>query len=244
MLQAIYAFFIFLILVFSQDAARAADAIEQSDRLFSYGEDSTRDRQALDLITRAMTTEANSYQLLWRLARACYYVGEDARQEEKIGYFERGITAGERAVALDPNRPDGHFWLGANYGGYSEQKGAFKAVQLTKKIRAEMETVVRLAPGYETGKAYLALSELDRQLPRLLGGNVSRAISYCEQGLRIAPSNLELKLSLARGYIEIGRREEARRQLQEILQHSINPARTRAERGVQEEARRLLSRTS
>jgi thioredoxin-like negative regulator of GroEL len=122
----------------------------------------------------------------------------------------------------------------------AEQRGAFKALQLIRKIRAEMETVVRLNPGYEDGNGYLALCELDRQLPRLLGGNTTRSIAYCEQGLRLAPRNLELKLALAKGYLEAGRRDDARRQLQEILPQQINPERARAERGLQDEARRML----
>jgi|KBSSwiStaDraftv2_1062776.scaffolds.fasta_scaffold26047_2 tetratricopeptide (TPR) repeat protein len=220
--------------------AQSPDAIQQADRLFSYGEDPARDRHALELIERAMPSQANSYQLLWRASRAYYHVGDDAPSKEKLNYYERGIDAGRRAVALEPGRAEGHFWLGANYGGVGEQKGAFKALQLIRKIRAEMETVVRLNPGYEDGNGYLALCELDRQLPRLLGGNTTRSIAYCEQGLRVAPRNLELKLALAKGYLEAGRRDDARRQLQEILPQQINPERARAERGLQDEARRML----
>lgn len=231
-----------IIILILLQAVSAAGVIQQSDRLFSYGEDPARDRQALDALQRLIQSESSNYQLQWRASRASYYIGEDTVPEQKIAHFERGVIAGQRAVALEANAAEGHFWLGANYGGVSEQKGMFKALTLIKRIRAEMETVVRLNPGYEDGKAFLALGELDRQLPRILGGSVPRAISYCEEGLKLAPGNLELKLSLARAYLESGRRDEARRQLQEVVSRAVNPTRSKAEQGVQDEARRLLGK--
>lgn len=231
-----------LLIVIASVLLYAQSVIEQVDRLFSYGEDAARDRQAFALIERAVTSETKDYQLLWRAARACFYAGEEAQgKDRKISFYDRGIELGERAVAVDPNRAEGRFWLGANYGGASEQKGAFNAVRTIGKIRAEMEAVVRIQPGYEDARAFQALCELDRQLPRLLGGNNARAIRYCEQGLERAPRNLELKLALARAYLEAKRRDEARQQLQEIVAMKVNPARARAERGAQEEARRLLA---
>ncbi len=223
-------------------AITSAEAIREADRLFSYGADSAAERQALALLEQALARDAKNYQLLWRAARACYYVGDGAAKKEKLGYFERGIAAGQRAVAEQPNGVEGHFWLGANYGGYSEVKGAFKALLTVKKIRAEMETVLRLNAAYEEGRAYLALGELDRQLPRLLGGNINRAISYLEQGLELTPQNMEMKLALAEAYFDSGRREEARRQLQEILQMPINPVRAKENRETQEKAKRLLDK--
>ena len=137
---------------------------------------------------------------------------------------------------------EGHFWLAANYGGFSEQKGALKALQMVKKIRAEMETVLRLNDRYMDGGAYLALGEMDKELPRIVGGNLSRAITRLEQGLKVAPQNLELKLAMAEAYLEDGRKEDARRQLQEIISRSVNPSRAKSDRAIQDKARKMLAK--
>ncbi len=234
------AFIVFLHLVAA--LPQNAPVALQADRLFSYGEDPSRDRLSLDILEKALTTDSRNYHLLWRAARGYYYAAEDVRAAQKTGYYERGIAVARQAVTVSAHAAEGHFWLGANYGGVAGQKGMFKAVQLIGKIRAEMETVVRLNPGYEEAKAYLALGELDRQLPWVLGGSTARAISYCEQGLTLAPGNAELKLSLAQAYLEGGRREDARRVLQEVIAQPINPARAKAERGVRDEARRIQER--
>lgn len=219
-----------------------ASLIAEADRAFSYGEDVARDRQSLAALERALVAEANNYQLLWRATRSYYYVGDNASEKEKLRYYERGIEVGQRAIAQQPNGAEGHFWLGANYGGFSEEKGMLKALQTVKKIRAEMEAVLRLNAGYEDGSAYIALGEMDRQLPGLFGGSTKRAVTYLEQGLRIAPKNMEMKVALAEAYREVGRRDEARKLLQEVLQMQINPARAKENRETQERARKLLSK--
>ena len=216
-------------------AAQAqVNVISEADRLFSFGGDAERDRQALALLDRALAADAGDYQLLWRAARVAYHLGERAPAGGKLREFERGIAHGRRAVGARPEGVEGHFWLGANYGGYSDEKGWWAALQTVKKIRVEMETVLRLDPGYDQGNAYLALGELDRQLPRLFGGSLKRALGYFEQGARVAPGNLELRLALARGYLDAGRPAEARRQLDEVV--------ARGDRRAQERARALLSK--
>jgi tetratricopeptide (TPR) repeat protein len=223
----------------SHASASPLTPFQEADALFTLGEDAERDKKSLAVIERELAKDPGHYQWLWRAARVCYFVGEDAAKTGKLQYFEKGIDAGQRAIAREPNAVEGHFWLAVNYGGYSEQKGVFKALATVKKIRAGMETVLRLNDGYQDGGAYLALGEMDRQLPRIIGGNLGRAISRLEQGLRVAPHNLEMKLALAEAYREAGRKEDARRQLQELAQQ---PARSNADRHVQEKAKQKLAR--
>lgn len=218
----------------------STDAVADADALFSYGEDTARDLQALAILTRALGTDAHNYQVLWRAARAYYQVGDDASDREKRHYFERGIEMGQRAIAEQPSSAEGHFWLAANYGGLSEIQGIWQALQMVKQVRTEMETVLRLQPDYEDGSAYRALGEIARQLPRVLGGNLKRAIAYFEQGLRVAPQNMGLKLALAKAYLEAGQHEAGQRQLTEVLQMPVRLARAQADRRTQDKARQLL----
>jgi FimV-like protein len=213
--------------------------LREADNLFTFGEDPGRDKQSQAIVDRELAANGNDYQWLWRAARANYYAGDDAAKAEKLRYFQKGVEAGQRAVQFQPDAVEGHFWLAANYGGYSEQRGMFKALAMIKKIRAEFETVLRLNDRYHNGGAYLALGELDRQLPWIIGGRLSRAIERLEKGLSVAPHNLEMKLSMAEAYREAGRRDDARRHLQEIIQ---NRAKTRSDSHVQEKAKRLLGK--
>ena len=230
------------LLVAAVAQTRPANPFQEADHLLTVGESLERDKQSLAVIERALTTDGNNYQWLWRAARAYYYVGDGSAKNEKNSYFQKGIDAGQRAVAALPNAVEGHFWLAANYGGASEQVGALKALQTVKKIRAEMETVLRLNDRYNDGGAYLALGEMDRQLPRIVGGNLKRAITRLEQGIKIAPQNLELKIALAEAYKEDGRKEDARRQLQEVANRPAGASANITERHARERAQRLLAK--
>src|SRR2546428_10029260 len=86
----------------------STDPIADADALFSYGEDTARDLQALATLTRALLTDAHNYQGLWCAARAYYQVGDDASDREKQRYFERGVEFGKRAVAQQPSGVEGH----------------------------------------------------------------------------------------------------------------------------------------
>ena len=216
------------------------DPVAEADALFSYGEDTARDLQALATLARAVLTDEHNYQVLWRAARAYYHVGDDASEREKRRYFEFGIEMGQLAVARQPAGVEGHFWLAANYGGLSEIQGIWQALQMVKKVRIEMETALRLQPDYEDGNAYRALGEIARQLPGVLGGSLKRAMTYFEQGLRVAPHNMALRFALARAYREAGQREASQRLLADILQMPVRPERAQADRHTQDKAQQLL----
>jgi tetratricopeptide (TPR) repeat protein len=238
-------------LVFSQSKTRVAEAsrttahvnpYHEVDSLMTFGEEIERDKQSLAIAEQALAGDGSNYQWLWRVARACYFVGDEAGKGDKLRHFDRGIEVGQRAISLKPDSVEAHFWLAVNYGGQAEQKGVFKAMGLVKKIRAEMETVLRLNDRYQDAGAYHALGEIDRQLPRLFGGNLQRAIARLEQGVKLAPDNMPMKFVLAQAYKDAGRKEDARRQLQDIIGRQINSRRAKSERGTQEKARQLLNK--
>ena len=220
-------------------APATTNPYQEADNLFTLGDDTARDKQSMGVIERALGANGNDYQWLWRAARVYYFVGDQAAKSEKVSYFEKGISVGQRAVAAQPDGAEGHFWLGCNYGGYSDQKGMLKALTTVSKIRAEMETVLKLNDRYQDGGAYQALGEMDRELPRIFGGNINRSIQRLEQGVSVAPHNLEMKLSLGQAYEEKGRKEDARRMYQEIIQKQ-SP--TKSESHVQEKAKRLIAK--
>lgn len=216
-----------------------AQSYQDADRLFTNGEDASKDLQALGIATRAVQSSPNDYQWLWRAARGHYFVGDASKGAERLRNYQAGVSYGQRATAAQPNAVEGHFWLGANHGGVGEEKGGIRALSIIKKVRAEMESVLRLNANYAEGSAYLALGELDRQVPGLLGGDLKRAINRLETGVRVAPQNLEMKYVLAQAYQEAKRIEDARRLLNEVINGS---ARKRAERNVQIKARALLAK--
>ncbi len=216
------------------------DPIGESDHWLTRGEDAESDKKALAVLESSLSANNTNYDFLWRLARAAYYVGDFSQEEkDKLKAFQRGEAAAQKAVLIKTDGVEGHFWLGANYGGQAEIVGVLTGLKTVRKIRKEMETVVKLNPAFEYGNAFLALGEIDRNLPALAGGDKKRAISTFEQGVKLAPENLDLKLTLVKAYQEAKRHDDANRLLTEIVK--ATPV-TRIHRLAQEEAKRMLGK--
>jgi tetratricopeptide (TPR) repeat protein len=174
---------------------------------------------------------------LWLATRSLSEQGDRASGDEKIRLLERAIDAGEEAVRRCPERAEAHFWLGASYGRYADAKRGLTALRLVGKIRREMEASVRLQPGFEGGDAFLALGELDLSVPGLFGGSRRRGVERLEEGLRVAPGNLEIRLALAQAYLHDKQRAEAEALLRSIVD---TPAAGTASDDTRREAIELL----
>ena len=99
----------------TSDTKLAADKVAEAGALYEGREDMTKARLAVTALRQAHSADYGNYDAAWKLARAAFYVGDCTDTDsERDEMFRQGIQAGKAAVQLQPNRPDGHFWLGAN----------------------------------------------------------------------------------------------------------------------------------
>jgi tetratricopeptide (TPR) repeat protein len=200
----------------------AAEAIAEADQLYNGRSDLTKVRQALVALRQSQADDPTNYELAWRLAKFNYYLGAQSPEPtEKEKSFHDGIAAGKLAVKLQDGKPEGHFWLGANYGG-NAQLSVLAGLSDFEDIKQEMEKVIKLDEGYQSGSAYMALGQLYLEAPRMLGGDSQKAIGYLEKGVRLGPENALLRWHLAAAYIELHRNDEARKQIDYLL--AMKPA--------------------
>ena len=220
----------------------APELIAQAEALYAQRDSLERVREAVSLMRRARAADNQNYEAAWKLSKFSYYLGEYGEDERvRTEAFREGITAGEAAVGLDPNKPEGHFWLGANLGGRARLQGPIYALSSVPDIRREMETVVRLDEGFQGGSAYMALGQIELELG-MLGGDPKRAVEYLEKGLQFGETNTMLRLRLAEAYLAVNRDEDARRQLNAILKTTPNPDYAQEHKRAVEEARKILEK--
>jgi len=161
--------------------------------------------------------DPGNYEATWQLAKFNYYLATHTPDEkERDQAFQNGIEAGQTAVALQSEKPDGHFWLGANYGGAAEQS-SIQGLATVDDIQNEMNTVLRLDESYQNGSAYMVFGLVYLNAPSIVGGDPKKAVEMMEKGLRFGEPNAFLHLHLAEAYAKVGRSDEARKQLQTIL---------------------------
>ncbi len=139
------------------NAGRANDALVSLEGRISNDK---RDAQALHLLSRV------------------YY---------SMGVWDQAIKAGERAIALAPDKSDYHLWLGRAYGEKAENANPFSAFSLARKARAQFEKAVELDG--ENNDARSDLTEYYTEAPSFLGGGKDKARAQIAAIARKDPSS-------------------------------------------------------
>jgi tetratricopeptide (TPR) repeat protein len=224
-------------------AASVAEQIAQADKLYNQREDLARVREAIVLLRQAHAVDYSSYDAAWRLAKFNYYLGAHTKDEaERDRAFKEGVEAGQSAIKLQEAKPEGHFWLGANLGGQAQQS-ALSGLASLDDIRKEMERVIQIDEGYQSGSAYMVLGQVDLEAPRMMGGDPENAVKTLEKGLTFGENNSPLRLRLAQAYKAVNRKEDARKQLNAIINMKTpNPDYMPEHKEAVEEARKMLEK--
>src|SRR5678816_3905666 len=143
------------------DAKMASDKLAEAEPLYEGREDMTKARTAVTALRQAHAADYGNYEAAWKLARAAFYVGDRTDVEaERDTMFKEGIDAGKAAVQLQPAKPDGHFWLGANYGGQAAHS-TLSNLSSFQDIKGDMESVLKLDEGYQGCLLYTSPSPRD-----------------------------------------------------------------------------------
>ena len=195
----------------------AAEAIAEADKFYAERADLVKVRQGIVSLRQAQADDSGNYEIAWRLAKFNYYLGAhspNATEQDKA--FHEGIDAGKLAVKLQDGKAEGHFWLGANYGG-TAQISTLSGLSQISDIKEQMEAVLKINEGFQSGSAYMVLGQVYLQAPRLLGGDVEQAIGYLEKGVKIGPDNALLRFRLAQAYVAAHRTPDAQKQIDALM---------------------------
>ncbi|HEX7332596.1 MAG TPA: TRAP transporter TatT component family protein [Pyrinomonadaceae bacterium] len=207
----------------SSDAKVAAEKIAEAEPLYEGRDDMTKARTAVSVLRQAHAADYGNYEAAWKLARAAFFVGDRTDSDkERDDMFREGTVAGKAAVQLQPNKPEGHFWLGANYGGTAAHS-TLANLSSFQDIKGEMEAVLKLDETYQGYSAYVGLGRLYLQAPKVLGGDVGKAIEYLEKGIKLNPNNTIMRFHLAEAYEASNRDADARKQIETILATTPDP---------------------
>lgn len=191
--------------------------LAEADALYSQRADLTKVRQALITLRQAMAAHPADYDVAWRVAKFNYYLGShttDKDEQDKV--FHDGMEAGKLAIKLGDNKPEGHFWLGANYGGNAEVSTLAGLTDI-EDIKREMDAVLKLDPTFEGGSAYMALGQVYMKAPKIFGGDLEKAIGYLEQGTKVSPHNGLMRVRLAQAYFQAQRNADAQKEIDALL---------------------------
>ena len=223
----------------SADAKVAADKIAEAEPLYEGRDDMTKARTAVSVLRQAHAADYGNYEAAWKLARAAFFVGDRTdNDKERDDMFREGTMAGKAAVQLQPNKPEGHFWLGANYGGTAAHS-TLANLSSFQDIKGEMEAVLKLDEAYQGYSAYVGLGRLYLQAPKVLGGDIGKAIEYLEKGIKLNPNNTIMRFHLAEAYEANNRNADAKKQIETIIATTPDPKYIAEHKMAVEKAKKL-----
>ncbi len=124
----------------------------------------------------ASPSDAEAYNLLCRV----YF---------SMGDWDRGISACEKAIALDPNNSRYHMWLGRIYGEKADAANFLSAASLAGKVRNEFEAAVRLDPNNVEARS--DLGEFYLEAPGIVGGGRDKAEAQAQALAALDPAKAD-----------------------------------------------------
>ncbi len=198
--------------------ASQASPAEDPDALF-------RDREQLEWAVAAaeiwdarLAADTRDFGAAWKAARARVWIGERGGRDGRKAQYERGMSAARRAIAIEPARPEGHFWLAVNMGAMASASPIRAGLKYRVPIRESLEAAIRLDPTYNRGAAHCALGKYYLQVPWLFGGSKSKAEALLRSCLAVDADSAMGHYFLAQTLVARSRPDEARHELGKVLE--------------------------
>lgn len=232
---------VFYLLLLGGSAQANGGAAPDPDALYAGREDLAKARAAATIWADRLQQNPRDFEAAWKLARARYWLGGRAPDAERKGLLEAGIAAARTAVSVEPNRPEGHFWIAANMGALAESFGMRQGIKYRGAIKDELLVVLKLDPAFQQGSADRALGRWYFKVPGLFGGSNRKSEEHLRKSLTYNPNSSASHFFLAETLLDMGRKADARAELQLVIDGPVDPDWAPEDREFKELAKKLLA---
>ncbi|MCX7883321.1 MAG: tetratricopeptide repeat protein [Brevinematales bacterium] len=164
--------------------------------------------------------QPDSYEVAWKFARAAYHYAEnfvkDKNQRKVI--FTEGKEAAEKATRLNPNAPEGWYWLGVCLGSWGEANGIMQSLGAVKPIMNAIAKGMAVNPTWDNGVFYNLRGRVYHRAPAGISvGDKQKAEADYKQALTLNPNNRTACRFYAELLLDVGRKEEAAKMIEKGL---------------------------
>ncbi len=231
-----------LVLVLLAALVQSTPPTDDPDRLYADRENLASAERAADVWEARLAADPQSYESAWKLSRMCYWLGSHVPEDGRRRQLERGVEAGRRAIALEPKRPDGYFWMAASMGALAESFGLRAGLRYRGPIKDALETILQIDPGYQQGSADRAIGRWYFKVPGLFGGSNTKSEQHLRKSLTYNPDSTISHFFLAETLLDMKKRAEAREEFQKVIDAPLHPDWTPEDREFKQKAQEALAR--
>jgi tetratricopeptide (TPR) repeat protein len=174
------------------------------------------------------------------MAEAYYRLADPAADvNREFAYYEKTGQYAKKAMEMDPNRVEAHYWYGLFLLKEAQKRGLRGYFTVKAGIR-ELEKVRKSMPGYDHAGASRVLGLLYCLAPGWSPfGNLDKSIELGKEATRLAPNYMLNRLYLADAYQKRGDKQAAIKEYREVMALSAKTPGKLAE-GLSQQARLKL----
>jgi tetratricopeptide (TPR) repeat protein len=181
-------------------------------------------------------------------------LAEDASGEDGRRLVASAVEHAREAVKTAPDSAVGHVELAVALGRQALKEGPKTQLSLSREIKSEVDRALALDPAQ--GRAWhvralwnrklASLNLIERAVARTILGGVPRgasmenAVADLQKAIELEPVYVNHRLELGRTFMQLKRRDEARRELERAV--ALPPTGNPLDPKYQAEARELLTR--
>ncbi len=133
-----------------------------------------------------------NYENAWKFARAAHFYADNflTNAASKKVIFTEGKLAAESATNLDPQKVEGHYYLGICLGSWAEANGILDSLAAADLILREATKVITIDPSYEDGAGYALRGRVYQEAPGFISvGDMKKAREDYEKAIEIGHKN-------------------------------------------------------
>ena len=201
--------------------------VARGDRLMA----ASRTEAAIEAYRGGLSDRPDDPELLWKTARAISNLADETPGDDgDEARMEAAVELSRRAVRAGPAISRTHTTLAASLGKLALFRGGKRKVELAREVGREARLAAEIDP--RDFAPFTVLGVLERELATLnpllrgfagalFGGvpaaSLDRSEALLSRAVRLAPDYVAPHLELARTYVEMDRRTEARAELEKAL---------------------------
>jgi tetratricopeptide (TPR) repeat protein len=225
-------------------AAAQADpaALARSDELWKKRDDPAALGEMKKILDSALAKAPSDYEVLWRGAVYYSWISDDPDRapEDKARLGKIGWDLGERAVAANPARVEGHFSAAVTMGNYSLGIGILRALtqRIEGKFTGRLREAERIDPNFNNSAIPVIWGRYYASLP-WPKYDEKKATAEFQRALKMNPNNLRARVYWADLLLEEGHPQEAKKLVDEVLRAPVGRYDAPEERRAQKIAARM-----
>ena len=210
-------------------AQTAADHLAKGDSLHT----AMNLAASLKQYEAAIADEPKNYHALINASRDAVDIGEFTdNKDARFALYHTGELYARRAIEINPQAADGHFFLARALGRTAQSLGPRDKVKYATDVRAHAMDALKIEPNHPGAlhvmgmwnAEVMRLSGPTRWIAKnVLGGQVfgsanwKNAVQYMEKAVAAEPGRLSHRIDLAEIYLDTGDKTRAREQLQAVI---------------------------